>query len=92
MSGRPTEGVSEADRAALEAMLVELAEIEPICQFFAYWRLPWPLAGVSAIFFAIAKALVETTPANAERTTALRKLLEARDCAVRAHLMGRTDR
>lgn len=34
-----------------------------------------------------AETIVRTLPRNPERTVALRKLLEAKDCAVRAALM-----
>ena len=59
---------------------------EPILQFFRYEHLPTELAAVSAPFAALALGIVETLPRNPERTTALRKLLEAKDCAVRAKL------
>lgn len=60
---------------------------EFLMQFFAYEHLPPHLQKVSAPFGELAKALVaEGTglPRNPERTVALRKLLEAKDCAVRA--------
>ena len=60
---------------------------EPILQFFEYEHLPAHLQKVSAPFCELARALVaEGTglPCNAERTVALRKLLEAKDAAVRA--------
>lgn len=57
---------------------------EPMLQFFTYTHLPEHLQGVSASFCSLAKALVEFLPRNPERTVALRKLLEAKDCAVRA--------
>ena len=55
-------------------------------QFFAYEHLPPHLQAVSKPFGDLAHDLVETLPANPESTTALRKLLEAKDCAVRAVL------
>ena len=55
-------------------------------QFFAYEHLPAHLQAVSKPFGDLAKQIVETLPANAERTAGLRKLLEAKDCAVRALL------
>ena len=55
-------------------------------QFFTYEHLSPPLQGVSAPFCALAEKIVETLPSNPERTVALRKLLEAKDCAVRALL------
>lgn len=59
---------------------------EPLMQFFAYAHLPAHLADVSRPFGELAERLVETLPRNPERTVALRKLLEAKDCAVRAVL------
>ena len=55
-------------------------------QFFAYEHLPPHLQAVSKPFGDLAKQIVETLPQNAERTAGLRKLLEAKDCAVRALL------
>mgnify|MGYP001558414994 CR=1 FL=1 len=55
-------------------------------QFFAFGHLPDHLAKISAPFAALAHEIVTTLPANPERTVALRKLLEAKDCAVRAKL------
>jgi hypothetical protein len=59
---------------------------EPLLQFFAYQHLPPRLQDVSIQFHALASVIVETLPRNPERTVALRKLLEAKDCAVRAVL------
>ncbi len=55
-------------------------------QFFAYDHLPSRLRDVSRPFGELADLIVATLPANPERTVALRKLLEAKDCAVRALL------
>lgn len=60
-------------------------ETEPIIQFFAFEHLPPHLQEVSKPF-AAAAAHVLTLPRNPERTVALRKLLEAKDAAVRARL------
>lgn len=59
---------------------------EPILQFFAWSHLPADLQVVSKPFCDLAKQVVETLPRNPERTVALRKLLEAKDAAVRAAL------
>jgi hypothetical protein len=59
---------------------------DPLLQFFEFGQLPAALQLVSIPFSALAHSLVETLPRNPERTTALRKLLEAKDCAVRAVL------
>jgi len=59
---------------------------EHIMQFFAYDHLPAHLQTISKPFGELAQTLFKTLPANPERTTALRKLLEAKDCAVRANI------
>jgi len=59
---------------------------DPMLQFFAYEHLPPDLQGFSKPFGDLARKLVDTLPRNPERTVALRKLLEAKDCAVRARL------
>lgn len=59
---------------------------EPIMQFFAYAHLPPALQAVSKPFGDLAGEVVKTLPRNPERTVALRKLLEAKDAAVRASL------
>jgi len=57
---------------------------EHIAQFFAHAHLPPHLAGVSRPFGELAEQIIATLPRNPERTVALRKLLEAKDAAVRA--------
>lgn len=59
---------------------------EPLIQFFTYEHLPERLQFHSKPFGDLAKHICETLPRNPERTTALRKLLEAKDCAVRASI------
>lgn len=61
-------------------------QAEHISQFFTYEHLPEHLREVSRPFGELAKSIVETLPRNPERTVALRKLLEAKDAAVRARL------
>lgn len=58
---------------------------EHIIQFFAYEHLPAHLQAVSKPFCELA-ATILMLPRNPERTVALRKLLEAKDAAVRAKL------
>jgi len=57
---------------------------EHILQFFGYAHLPPHLQAVSKPFGDLADQIVATLPRNPERTVALRKLLEAKDAAVRA--------
>lgn len=59
---------------------------EHILQFFEYAHLPEHLQLVSKLFHDLAYEIVDTLPRNPERTVALRKLLEAKDAAVRAKL------
>jgi hypothetical protein len=57
-----------------------------IMEFFAYNHLPPGLQVVSKPFNDLAVQLVSTLPPSAELSAGLRKLLEAKDCAVRAAL------
>lgn len=57
-----------------------------ILQFFHYAHLPDVLQERSRPFCQLARTIIDTTPRNPERTVALRKLLEAKDAAVRAAL------
>ncbi len=59
---------------------------ETILQFFVYSHLPERLQNVSKPFSELARHIVDDLPRNPERTVALRKLLEAKDAAVRAFL------
>lgn len=61
--------------------------ITHLLQFFAYDHLPHALREVSKPFGDLAHDLVVTHGLDGpEATTCLRKLLEAKDCAVRAAL------
>lgn len=59
---------------------------KPIMKFFAYKHLPMHLQEISQPFGVMAQWIIDTLPRNAERTVALRKLLECKDAAVRAGL------
>lgn len=63
-----------------------ISPTEPLLQFFGYEHLPPELQKFSRPFHTLAHWIVVELPRNTERTVALRKLLEAKDCAVRAHL------
>jgi hypothetical protein len=76
-------------RAALDAeqqRRPETPQPDRMLQFFTYTHLPPHLGQISAPFCTLAEQIVATLPSNPERTVALRKLLEAKDCAVRALL------
>jgi hypothetical protein len=63
-----------------------MTDNDPMMQFFAYDHLPEHLQAVSRPYGELAASVVETLPRNPERTAALRKLLESKDCAVRSQL------
>jgi hypothetical protein len=63
----------------------EIAQ-DHILRFFHYSHLPAALQARSKPFCDLARLIVDTTPRNPERTVALRKLLEAKDAAVRASI------
>ena len=68
------------------SMLDTIMASEPILQFFAFAHLPEHLQRVSKPFCDLAAGIVVQLPRNPERTVALRKLLEAKDAAVRARI------
>lgn len=57
----------------------------PILKYFEYAHLPAHLQAVSAPIGELAKQM-EALPDGAEKSAGLRKLLEAKDCFVRAAL------
>jgi len=59
---------------------------DPILRYFHYSHLPPVLQSASKPFCDLARHIVTTLPRNAERTVALRKLLEAKDAGVRANV------
>jgi hypothetical protein len=59
---------------------------EYLLQFFVYEHLPEKLQKASKPFGELANFIVAEIPRNPERTVALRKLLEAKDAAVRAQI------
>jgi hypothetical protein len=57
-----------------------------LMQFFNYSHLPDHLQETSKRFHELAVWVETWLPTNQEQTVALRKLLEAKDCAVRSSL------
>lgn len=74
-------------RASEGSIAVVVCQAEPIMQFFECAHLPAHLQEVSKLFCVLANLLHTTLPRNAERSVALRKLLEGKDAAVRARLV-----
>ena len=60
--------------------------IQHVLKFFKYDHLPEQLQAVSKDFALLAQTTAERAPDSQETTVALRKLLEAKDAAVRATL------
>ncbi|RRY08819.1 hypothetical protein [Brucella anthropi] len=78
--------MSEAIHPAPTEFTEEQIAQDHILRYFHYAHLPEVLRNRSKPFCDLARQIVETTPRNPERTVALRKLLEAKDAAVRAGL------
>jgi len=68
----------------LEEHKNKMTKQEYLLQFFTYDHLPENLQILSAPFKQIADMMIEKLPRNPERIAGLRKLLEAKDCFVRA--------
>lgn len=59
---------------------------KPIMKFFNYEHLPEHLQMISMPFAELAREIDGAYPDSAEKSAGLRKLLEAKDCIVRAAL------
>lgn len=57
-----------------------------LLRYFEYAHLPEPLQAVSRPIGDLAHQMAELLPDGPEKTTGLRKLLEAKDCLVRSAL------
>lgn len=60
--------------------------VEPMLQLFRHQHLPPPLKSVAQSFAMLARKIVHDAGRNPERSAALRKLREAKDCACTALL------
>ena len=60
--------------------------VSGVLQFFKYAHLPAHLQEISKPVAELALSMADTLPENPELTVGLRKLLEAKDCFVRAKL------
>jgi hypothetical protein len=70
-------------------MTAPMTTDEPLLRWFAYAHLPPDLQAASRPFCELAESVVQTHVRSAERTVALRKLLEAKDAAVRCAIEAR---
>ena len=57
-----------------------------IARYFEYEHLKTPLRGISLLSHDLAEQMIRDVPDGPELTAGLRKLLEAKDCFVRAAL------
>jgi hypothetical protein len=60
--------------------------VKNFLQFFQYGHLPNQTCHLVKKFHDMALHLIEVLPSNPESTVAMRKLMEAKDCAVRSVL------
>lgn len=58
----------------------------PLIRYFSYEHLPEKLSNISRHFWSLAQWIDANLPDGAEKTVALRKLLESKDAAVRSAL------
>lgn len=84
--GSPLNDPAERLNPAEERRVTAVLNTEAIMQFFNYEHLPAHLREVSKHFTDVADWMLANLPRSAERSAGLRKLLEAKDCAVRAKL------
>ena len=64
----------------------EMIEVDSILSYFTFAHLPNHLQTISRPFNVIAAEMFAKLERGPERTVCFRKLLEAKDCAVRAAL------
>lgn len=80
----------ESEDQGLEALKEEILRTrrveEPIYKYFSYMHLPANAQSMGKMFKGVADVILMASEPNTERTMALRKLLEAKDCAIRATL------
>ena len=58
-------------------------------QYFSYEHLPLQLQEVSKPIYDLAHKMEETLPDGPEKSAGMRKLLEAKDCFVRANIVSK---
>lgn len=63
-----------------------------VAKYFAYAHLPAHLQEVSRPFQELADRMIQALPDGPELTAGLRKLLEAKDCMVRAAVDAQPER
>jgi hypothetical protein len=74
------------DDDTIEDRLEEWSNTYPVLKYFKFTHLPEDLAMRSRRFAELALAMAFEMPGHPETAAGLRKLLEAKDCCVRAAL------
>lgn len=82
----PAAPAEPKDLASEIATQTSYEEKDRMMRHFRFAHLPPHLQDVSHRFAALARWIVDSIPSSPERTVALRKVLEGKDCAVRARL------
>lgn len=72
---------------AAQPPTVEAAKRPPIMRYFEYAHLPPHLQHISRSVAQVAEFMEITLPDGPEKSAGLRKLLEAKDCFVRANVL-----
>lgn len=78
--------MTDAIHPAPDGFTAEQLAADPILRYFHFAHLPPALQVTSIKFYELACYMIAVLPRNAERSVALRKLLEAKDAAVRANV------
>lgn len=83
--------VRETEAEYMDAVASTLEEVEKssgerMLKYFRFRQLPFELKRHSMPFAKLAIGVVQSVTSSPERTAGLRKLLEAKDCIVRAAL------
>lgn len=85
ISIKPIESLAEPDMSINQVITEDGNKQSVILQYFAYEHLPVHLQSVSKQCHELATAM-DQLPSGPEKSAGLRKLLEAKDCFVRANL------
>ncbi len=85
-----TELIEQAEEGSREFMALMAVDRHPnvsmLIRYFAWSHLPEDLRPVSRVMAETALRMIATMPDSPEMTMGLRKLLESKDCFVRAAL------
>lgn len=87
----PNENQDAMTRPVAAQPIPESARVPNNLQHFKYDHLPEHLQAHSKPFCDLAQHVADTYKDGAEKSACLRKLLEAKDCAVRASLESKAD-